>query len=61
MKGGNIMIKVTTFIDSDKELVKKIIDFQKAQGLPSFIEAIRVLCNNALSFGNMIETYKSAK
>ena len=34
--------------DSDMELVKKIIEYQKAHGLPSFVSAIRKLCNDAL-------------
>jgi len=42
------MGKQVKFNDSDKELIEKIKEFQKAHGLPSFISAIRKLCNDAL-------------
>ena len=34
--------------DSDKDLIQKIIEYQKAHGLPTFISAIRKLCNDAI-------------
>ena len=34
--------------DSDKELVKRITEYQKAHGLPTFISAVRKLCNDAI-------------
>lgn len=34
--------------DEDKELIAKIVDYQKAHGLPSFISAVRKLCRDAL-------------
>ena len=42
------MGKQVTFTDNDAELVKKIIEYQKAHGLPSFISAVRKLCNDAI-------------
>ena len=42
------MGKQVNFKDSDKELIERIKEFQKAHGLPSFISAIRKLCNDAL-------------
>lgn len=38
------MTKQVTFGEKDSELIQKISDFQKMQKLPSFIEAVRVLC-----------------
>lgn len=52
------MKKVVVFNSNDEQLVKEIRNFQKMQNLPSFIEAVRVLCSNALNLGNVIETYK---
>lgn len=37
-----------TFIDSDKDLIEKIIEYQKAHGLSSFVAAVRKLCKDAL-------------
>lgn len=37
-----------TFIDSDKDLIEKIIEYQKAHGLSSFVAAVRKLCRDAL-------------
>ena len=34
--------------DGDRELIKKITDYQKAHGLPSFIAAVRKLCSDAI-------------
>lgn len=42
------MKKIVNFIDSDKELVDKIKEYQKAHGLSSFVAAVRKLCNDAL-------------
>lgn len=41
-------MKRVTFIESDKELIDKIIAYQKAHGLSSFIAAIRKLCADAI-------------
>lgn len=38
------MSKNVTLGEKDSELIKKIKDFQKAQELPSFVEAVRILC-----------------
>lgn len=42
------MKKVVNFLDSDKDLVDKISEYQKAHGLSSFIAAVRKLCKDAL-------------
>lgn len=42
------MSKKVNFIESDKELIDKIIEYQKAHGLSSFIATVRKLCNDAL-------------
>ena len=42
------MKKVVNFIDRDKELIKKISEYQNAHGLPSFVSAVRKLCADAL-------------
>lgn len=42
------MGKTVTFSDKDGELVRKIQAYQKGKKLPSFIEAVRQLCNDAL-------------
>lgn len=36
------------FVDSDKELINAIKDYQKAHGLSSFVGAVRKLCKDAL-------------
>ena len=41
-------MKQTAFGQKDEGLVKQITAFQKEKGLPSFIEAVRQLCNEAL-------------
>lgn len=33
-----------------RNLLKKIEDYKKEKGLPSFIEAVRQLCNDALEY-----------
>ena len=40
--------KVVNFLDSDKELVDKIQEYQKAHGLSSFVAAVGKLCKDAL-------------
>jgi len=42
-------MKTVKFNENDTELIKSIIDYQKAHGLPSFISAIRKLCSDALA------------
>ena len=42
------MGKTMKFNENDKELVERIIEYQKAHGLSSFISAVRKLCNDAL-------------
>lgn len=42
-------MRVVRFIDDDKELIKRIEEYQKAHGLSSFIAAVRKLCKDALA------------
>lgn len=42
------MGKTATFSYKDGESVRKIQAYQKEKRLPSFIEAVRQLCNDAL-------------
>ena len=42
------MRKIVAFLDGDKELIDKIIEYQNAHGLSSFVAAVRKLCNDAL-------------
>ena len=42
------MNKIVNFIDSDRELVSKIKEYQLAHGLASFVAAVRKLCRDAL-------------
>jgi hypothetical protein len=41
-------MKQIRFTENDAELIKKIMEYQKAHGISSFIGAIRKLCNVAL-------------
>lgn len=41
-------MKRLTFGESDKELITKITEYQKAHGISSFIGAVRKLCKDAL-------------
>ena len=52
------MSKGINFTDADDELIEKIKAFQKAQALPSFIAAVRVLCENGLSMSKVVKTLK---
>ena len=49
------MTKQVTFGEKDSELIQKISDFQK---LPSFIEAVRVLCEKGLQINELIKSTK---
>ena len=42
------MTKQVNFLERDTELIKRIIEYQNAHGLSSFIATIRKLCNVAL-------------
>lgn len=42
------MRKIINFIDSDKDLVDRIMEYQQAHGLSSFVAAVRKLCKDAL-------------
>lgn len=52
------MEKIIKFIDKDAELIKKIHTFQKAQNLPSFVAAVRILCENGLSMSDVVKNLK---
>lgn len=45
----NSTIKTIKFLMSDADLVKRIEKYQKTRGLKSFIEAVRSLCDDALT------------
>ena len=42
------MPKQITFNNNDQKLTKQIVGFQKSSGLPSFVSAVRKLCEDAL-------------
>lgn len=52
------MSKGITFVDRDAELIKQIENFQKEQGLSSFIAAVRILCENGLHMSNVVKNIK---
>ena len=41
-------MRTIQFIESDADLIKQIIEYQKAHGLSSFVGAVRKLCKDAL-------------
>lgn len=47
------MEKLVRFNENDKALVQKIAEYQAAHGLPSFISAVRKLCNDALKIAEI--------
>lgn len=47
-------IKKVNFIDKDAELVKKIQEYQQEKQFPSFVDAVRALCKDALQFKKLI-------
>lgn len=55
------MSKHLSFNDNDKELVQKIREFQKAQELPHFVDAVRLLCKNGLKISDMVKNLKWGK
>lgn len=42
------MEKQIKFNDSDNDLIKAIMEYQKEQGISSFVGAVRKLCQDAL-------------
>lgn len=42
------MEKQIKFNESDKDLIKAITEYQKEQGISSFVGAVRKLCQDAL-------------
>ncbi len=42
------MAKKITLNDNDEQLGKRIREYQEAHGLPSFVSAVRKLCDDAL-------------
>ena len=52
------MAQGITFTDNDKELIQQIKAFQKAQGLPSFTAAVRLLCKNGLHMSDVVKNLK---
>ena len=49
------MTRGISFTDNDKELIEEIRKFQKAQNLPHFVEAVRVLWKSGLSMCNVVK------
>ena len=52
------MAKKVSFGEKDLELIQKIEAFQKMQELPSFIEAVRILCKKGLQINELIKNSK---
>lgn len=52
------MGKNISFCEKDKELVKKIGDFQKRNELTHFIDAVRKLCEIGLDFEKTVNKIK---
>lgn len=52
------MGKSITFGEKDKELIKKIADFQQKNDLDYFIEAVRKLCEVGLEFEKTVSKIK---
>lgn len=46
--GGTVVSKHITFGEKDLELIQKIKIFQKEQEIPTFIEAVRILCKKGI-------------
>mgnify|MGYP004534540621 FL=1 len=42
------MKKTANFTEKDKALIQRIEQYQKEQGIKTFIDAVRKLCGNAL-------------
>ena len=53
-KRSEVMSKKVTFGERDLELIQKIETYQKEQNLPSFIEAVRILCKKGLQVNELI-------
>lgn len=45
-------MRTVTFNNNERDtnLVKRILEYQKKQGLPSFVGAVRNLCEDALDY-----------
>ena len=52
------MTQIVKFIESDEELIRQIKAFQKAQELPSFVAAVRLLCKNGLRMSDVVKNLK---
>lgn len=50
--------KKVSFAEKDLELVQKIEEFQKSNELPSFVEAVRVLCKKGLQVNELLKNSK---
>lgn len=55
MQGGENMSKSVTFAEKDLELVRKIEEYQKKAELPSFVEAVRILCKKGLQVNELVK------
>ena len=52
------MSKQVYFTDKDKELIWQIEAFREAQGLSSFVEAVRRLCKYGLGMNSIVKNPK---
>lgn len=52
------MTKQVVFVEKDSELIQKINNFQKIQKLPSFIAAVRILCEKGLQVSDLVKDIK---
>lgn len=57
-RGEKHMTQIVKFIESDEELIQQIKAFQKAQELPSFVAAVRLLCKNGLRMSDVVKNLK---
>lgn len=52
------MSKQITFREKDLELIRKITNFQENQKIPSFVEAVRILCEKGLQVSELVKDIK---
>ena len=52
------MSKGVTFGEKDSELIQKIEVYKKAEELPTFVEAVRILCKKGLQTNEFIKNIK---
>ena len=50
--------RTVTFNASDEDLVRRIASFQRQRELKHFVDAVRVLCDEALKMRNVVKNLK---